>query len=82
MTVHSSPVDVGAPIESKRTSPILDSSMAEEEVIEPEIPEERQCYFNDVVFKQGDYVQSGGTLLRCDRGVWVDVGEDHEFEVP
>lgn len=32
------------------------------------------CYFSDSHAKEGSYVRSGGTYLRCDRGIWVEAG--------
>ena len=39
-----------------------------------EVPEGAGCYFNGEVFAQDALVQSGATVLRCDRGIWVPVG--------
>ena len=32
------------------------------------------CYFNDLRYADGAEVLSGSTRLRCERGIWVEVG--------
>lgn len=67
-------VHVGAPDHTLRTSPILDQS-EEELSLDAEI-ETGACYFNNVPYAIGQYVQSGEELLHCEeRGVWVRKGE-------
>ena len=36
--------------------------------------EEPVCYFNDRVFRDGEYIRSGPSYLRCDSGIWVPAG--------
>lgn len=72
------PPYVGAPDPELRTSPIVEASPAEEgpelEVL-PEMEGGAACYFNNVRYRKGEYVCSGtGELLRCEKGVWVQVG--------
>ena len=65
---------VGAPDPTLRTSPILEG-IDEDVSIDAEI-ETGVCYFNNVPYAIGAYVQSGDELLKCeDRGVWVREGE-------
>jgi hypothetical protein len=33
------------------------------------------CHFNGESFALGSYVRSGSDLLKCERGVWVRMGE-------
>lgn len=75
MPKHSShPLKVGAPDPTLRTSPILDNS-DDDLSLDTEI-ETGACYFNDVRYPIGEYVQSGDELLQCvERGVWVRKGE-------
>jgi len=56
-----------------RTSPIFDEY--EEASLDQEL-EAAACYFNDISYPIGQYVHSGGEVLRCDgRGIWVRAGE-------
>jgi hypothetical protein len=65
--------DVGAPDPERKTSPILDEY--EELSLDMEL-EAPACYFNDVAYRQGEYVRSGSDLLKCEgRGIWVRKGE-------
>ncbi len=77
MTMKKHPVDVGAPIPELQNSPIISDIDDEREMIDPEIPEERMCYFNGESYAHGTYVKSGALLLHCDRGAWVET-EDPE----
>lgn len=65
--------EVGAPDPLLETSPILDEDARGE--IEPE-PGRGFCLFNGVSYRIGDYVRSGGEVLRCESpGLWVRQGE-------
>lgn len=65
---------VGAPDPEKRTSPFLEETDEEFEVLGQELDELPICHFNNAVFEEGNYVCSGDELLRCQRGAWVRVG--------
>lgn len=66
-------VQVGAPDPERRTSPILDEF--EELSLDMEL-EAGACYFNDISYPMGTYVQSGDEVLHCEeRGIWVRKGE-------
>lgn len=66
--------EVGAPDPELKTSPIFDNEAEEWEYEDMEL-ETGVCYFNDAAYPLGEYVSSGGELLRCmERGVWVRVG--------
>ena len=67
--------DLGAPDPELKNSPISDESDEEFEVLRQEL-EENVCYFNAQSFADGAYIQSGGTYLRCDKGIWVQTGPD------
>jgi hypothetical protein len=66
-------IDVGAPDPERKTSPIIDEY--EEFSLDMELAE-GACYFNDQIHPIGQFVRSGGEVLRCDApGVWVRTGE-------
>jgi len=70
------PPKVGAPDPALRTSPILEG-IDEDFSLDAEI-ETGVCYFNNVAYPIGSYVQSGDEILKCEgHGVWVREGE-HE----
>ena len=74
--ISSHPPKVGAPDPTLRTSPILEG-IDEDFSLDTEI-ETGVCYFNNVAYPIGTYVQSGDELLKCEgRGVWVREGERH-----
>jgi hypothetical protein len=66
--------NVGAPDPELENSPIADESYEESEDLKQEMPGEPVCLFNGVTYPHGDFVQSGGSLLRCDYGIWVPSG--------
>ena len=71
MTAHLP--QVGAPDPELKTSPIFDQD--EEISLDLEL-EVGVCYFNDAAYRIGEYVLSGGEVLRCEgRGVWMREGE-------
>ncbi len=74
MTEHIKVPEVGAPDPELKNSPIFDYETEFSEYEDLEL-ETGCCYFNNVGYAIGDYVSSGGELLRCmERGVWVRVG--------
>ncbi|OGT22317.1 MAG: hypothetical protein A2V90_00905 [Gammaproteobacteria bacterium RBG_16_57_12] len=67
--------NVGSPDPEAKTSPILEETDEDFEVLEQEVEEQGICYFNNVVYEDGSYVCSGsGELLHCEQGVWVRSG--------
>ncbi|OOG27659.1 hypothetical protein B1C78_03130 [Thioalkalivibrio denitrificans] len=62
---------VGAQDPELQNSPIAMEADEEMDVLRQEVPGEPVCYFNNVAFTHGDLVDSGGTLLRCDYGIWI-----------
>ncbi len=75
MATRYEPQMVGAPDPELRTSPILEETDEDYEVLAQETEDSRTCYFNNVAFGDGDYVCSGsGELLRCEKGLWVREG--------
>ena len=76
MTTHPNPISVGAPDPELRTSPIMEEMDEDHEVLAQETTEEANtCYFNNVAYPSGDFVCTGsGELLRCEQGMWVQVG--------
>jgi hypothetical protein len=74
MTKHIAVQEVGAPDPQLKNSPIFDDESVEVEYEDLEL-ETGVCYFNNVSFPIGEYVSSGGELLKCmERGVWVRAG--------
>mgnify|MGYP000648464769 CR=1 FL=1 len=78
MTLYKLPIDLGAPIPELKNSPIIGNVDDERELIEPEIPEERSCYFNDQSYRHGTHIKSDSIILLCDRGVWVETQTPEE----
>lgn len=65
---------VGAPDPELKTSPIFDDEDREGLSLDTEL-EEGYCYFNNRIYRLGDYVCSGDELLRCEEhGVWIREG--------
>jgi hypothetical protein len=65
---------VGAPDPELKNSPIADEGDEDFDVLKQELPGEPVCLFNSAHYSHGRYVCSGGTLLRCDRGIWKREG--------
>jgi hypothetical protein len=63
---------VGAPDPELNTSPILDETELDEKAGARDLELEKgACYFNNVEFPIGSFVQSGSEVLKCTgRGVW------------
>ena len=74
MTERKHTQDVGAPDPELNTSPIAEENDDESETLRQQVPGEPVCYFNDQSFPTGAYIKSGGSLLRCDYGIWVQAG--------
>ena len=75
MNTQSIPVAVGAPDPELRTSPIMEEMDEDHDVLAQESENTDACYFNGVVYARGDFVCTGsGELLRCEQGMWVQVG--------
>ena len=69
------PTMVGAPDPELKTSPIVEDTDDDNNVLAQEIEDLPFCLFNNVSFDDGAYVCSGsGTMLRCDKGLWVSKG--------
>lgn len=57
------------------TSPILEETDEDFEILAQEVEDLPVCYFNNVSFSTGKYVCSGsGELLQCNKGLWVRAG--------
>ena len=65
---------LGAPDPELKNSPIEQEADEELEYIKQLVPGEAVCYFNNRKFSNGTYVRSGEILMRCDYGVWMQVG--------
>ncbi|MGD8784096.1 MAG: hypothetical protein PVG75_06645 [Thioalkalispiraceae bacterium] len=64
-------ISVGAPDPELKTSPILDESDEEFDVLAQEVDDLPTCYFNNVAYADGTFVCSGSReLLRCEKGIW------------
>ncbi|MGD8588641.1 MAG: hypothetical protein PVG22_07385 [Chromatiales bacterium] len=69
---------VGAPDPELRNSPIFDEEDDEFLSLDAEL-ESGLCYFNDQIYRLGEYVCSGDELLRCETyGVWIREGSCHQ----
>lgn len=74
MTVHVP--DVGAPDPEGETSPIVDEYEEYEELAPDVELQAGACYFNGAAYPIGQFVRSGGELLRCEKpGIWVRKGD-------
>jgi len=67
--------ELGAPDPELKNSPISAESDEDFDVLRQEV-DEGVCYFNGKEIADGAYIQSGGTYLRCDKGIWVPSGPD------
>jgi hypothetical protein len=66
---------VGAPDPELNTSPIMEDTDEEFEVLAQEVEELPICYFNNVSYPSETYVCSGsGELLQCKQGLWFRAG--------
>ena len=65
---------VGAQDPTLKNSPIAEEEDEETDVLLQEVPGEPVCLFNGTEYPNGAYVRSGGMLLKCRFGVWVDQG--------
>jgi len=65
---------VGAPDPERKNSPVAWESDEDIETLRESVEDEPVCYFNDLAYADGTVVESGGTLLRCDRGLWLPAG--------
>lgn len=66
---------VGVPDPERRNSPQLGDPEEAFELVREQVGDEAPgCYFNDVLYADGSHVLSGETYLRCERGIWVEVG--------
>jgi hypothetical protein len=75
MTKQTTAVSVGSPDPELKTSPILEETDEEFEVLAQEVEDEPVCYFNNTSYVDGTYVCSGSAeLLYCDKGLWVRQG--------
>ena len=71
MSEHHNVPHVGAQDPELQNSPIAMEMDEEMEVLRQEVPGEPICHFNGVSYTHGDLVDTAGTLLRCDHGIWV-----------
>lgn len=68
---------VGAADPERRNSPIQTDPEQSFELMREQIGDEAAvCYFNDQLYPNGSYVLSGSTYLRCERGIWVEMGSN------
>ncbi|MFT6985805.1 MAG: hypothetical protein ACJAT7_001625 [Psychromonas sp.] len=71
MTQLKSIPDLGAQVPEMKNSPIADECEEEFDVVRQEVEELPCCYFNNVSYPNGSYVQSGTSVLVCRNGLWV-----------
>ena len=70
--------DLGAQDPELKNSPVAWEADEDTEALRESIPGEPICYFNDAAYTHGTIVRSGGTLLRCDYGLWVPEPTENE----
>ena len=75
MSNEQSMIQVGAPDPELKTSPIVEDTDEESEVVAQEVEDLPVCYFNDSSYPNGEFVCSGsGELLHCKNGLWIREG--------
>ncbi|MDB6091816.1 MAG: hypothetical protein JWN85_4600 [Gammaproteobacteria bacterium] len=68
---------VGTADPERRNSPIQTDPEECFELVREEVGDEAAgCYFNDILYPDGTHVASGSTFLRCEQGVWYEVGSE------
>ena len=73
--VHHEAPQVGAADPERRNSPFESDPEEDFELLREQVGDEAEgCYFNDVRYEDGAEVLSGSTRLRCEQGIWVEVG--------
>ncbi|WJW76406.1 hypothetical protein QVG61_04740 [Thiohalobacter sp. IOR34] len=78
MTDPGKTPQVGAPDPELKNSPIFDEADDDFLSLDLEL-ESGVCYFNNEVYRVGQYVCSGNELLRCEeRGVWIREGSCYQ----
>lgn len=66
--------EVGALDPELRNSPVAQEFDEDVDTLRQQMPGEPVCYFNGRSFAHGRYVSSGGQVLHCHYGVWIDAG--------
>lgn len=75
MSMQSGITSVGAPDPTMKTSPIMEETDEDFEVIAQQVEDKGYCYFNNATYADKTFVCSGsGEMLRCESGVWVQEG--------
>lgn len=65
---------VGAMDPELRNSPVAEELGEDADTVRQQVPGKRLCYFNSKAYGHGDFVDSGGQVLKCVYGVWVEAG--------
>jgi len=71
---HEHTPQVGAPDPERRNSPIQYDPEQPLEFVHEAADQVAGCYFNDQFHAEGSLILSGSTYLRCEHGVWAEVG--------
>jgi hypothetical protein len=66
--------EVGALDPELRNSPVALEFDEEVDTLRQQMPGDPVCYFNGRPFAHGRYISSGGQVLHCQYGVWIDAG--------
>lgn len=74
MTPHAGTRNVGAIDPKLKTSPVLEETAEESYEPRHHVPDPSICFFNGEVFATGEFVRTGAAVLKCQNGVWVEVG--------
>jgi hypothetical protein len=74
MASHAGTPNVGAIDPKLKTSPVLEETAEESYELRQPVPDATVCFFNDEAFATGQFVRSGGAVLECRGGLWVEIG--------
>jgi hypothetical protein len=74
MTARPKLLEVGAMDPELRNSPMALELDEDADIVRQQVPGDPVCYFNGRAFAHEECVTSGGQVLRCRYGVWVESG--------
>jgi hypothetical protein len=74
MASHPRVRNVGAIDPKLKTSPVLEETAEDADVLRQQVPDAATCRFNGEVFATGALIRSGAVMFECRRGLWVEIG--------
>jgi len=74
MNANTGLLEVGAMDPELKNSPIAEEFDEEADTLRQQMPGEPVCFFNGRAYPNGKYVNSGGQVLMCRYGMWVEAG--------